>query len=100
LSRQTSEKSGRCWKRQTRFGAANEPVQKAQKAAAALQYVLHNAGVNLNNYTVDELLPFEAASEAVSYFAGVLFPNTQIWTAPLISRCQTLRQTTTFSASA
>jgi hypothetical protein len=68
-------------------------------ASSTLRYVLHNAGVNLNNYTVDELLSFSVVSEAVSYFADVLFRDTQTWTALLISRYQISRQTKTSWAS-
>jgi hypothetical protein len=46
--------------------------KEAQKAAAAIQYVLSNAGVTVRNSAPDELFPAPVASAAVSYFPGTL----------------------------
>jgi hypothetical protein len=66
------ETSQRIWSRQCSIS------KEAQKAVAALRYVLGNAGMNLNKDTANELFPFPASSAAVSYFPGTFLPDFKI----------------------
>jgi hypothetical protein len=61
------EASKNIWSRQTTHS------KEAQKAVAAIQYVLGNAGVDVRNSAAEQVFPASGANAAVSYFPGTSY---------------------------